>query len=57
MFRLKSRKKMIVLLAGWSIVGFLAYKVRNAESDNKTYNPFEILGISTVRTCHLIGSR
>ncbi|KIJ19749.1 hypothetical protein PAXINDRAFT_166003 [Paxillus involutus ATCC 200175] len=47
MFRLKSRKKMIVLLAGWSIVGFLAYKVRNAESDNKTYNPFEILGIST----------
>ncbi|KAF8837100.1 translocation protein sec63 [Paxillus ammoniavirescens] len=46
-FRLKSTKKTIMLLAGWSIVGLLAYKVRNAESDNTTYNPFEILGIST----------
>ncbi|KIK95455.1 hypothetical protein PAXRUDRAFT_140659 [Paxillus rubicundulus Ve08.2h10] len=46
-FRPKFTKKMTMLLAGWSIVGFLAYKVRNAESDNKTYNPFEILGIST----------
>ncbi|KAF9224450.1 translocation protein sec63 [Gyrodon lividus] len=47
-FRPKLTKKTMMLLAGWSAVGFLVYKVSNAESENnKVYNPFEILGIST----------
>ncbi|KAG6327022.1 hypothetical protein ID866_12067, partial [Astraeus odoratus] len=43
-------KKIVALIVGWSIVGFLAYNVGNAEGENKVYNPFDILGISTAAT-------
>ncbi|KAF9236397.1 translocation protein sec63 [Melanogaster broomeanus] len=50
-FRLKFTRKTTILLAGWSILGFLVYKAGNAEShNNKVYNPFEILDISTSAT-------
>lgn len=38
-------KKTYVLVAGWSLLGFVCYKVANAKLDNKIYDPFEILGI------------
>ncbi|KAF5388148.1 hypothetical protein D9615_000013 [Tricholomella constricta] len=38
-------KKTYFLVAGWSILGFVCYKVANATLDNKIYDPFEILGI------------
>ncbi|KAK7450993.1 secretory subunit [Stygiomarasmius scandens] len=41
----KLSKKTIFVLCGWSLVAYLAYKVTNAELDNKIYDPFEILGI------------
>jgi translocation protein SEC63 len=50
-FRLKFTKKTTLLLAGWSILGFLVYNASNTEShNNRVYNPFEILGISTGTT-------
>ncbi|KAG9317061.1 translocation protein sec63 [Chiua virens] len=37
----------VFLLVGWSAFAWLLYGVHGAESDNKVYNPYEILGIST----------
>ncbi|KAG5645765.1 hypothetical protein DXG03_005302 [Asterophora parasitica] len=42
-------KKTILLVSGWSLLGFICYKVANATLDNKIYDPFEILGISAAR--------
>ncbi|KAI6003519.1 translocation protein sec63 [Pisolithus orientalis] len=39
-------KRMFSVLLGWSLVAFLAYKVANAQDENKVYNPFDILGIA-----------
>ncbi|KAG6861500.1 hypothetical protein C0995_015927 [Termitomyces sp. Mi166 len=33
------------LVAGWILLGFVGYKVANAELENKIYDPFEILGL------------
>jgi hypothetical protein len=41
---------------GWVTFGLLAYKVATTKVDNKIYDPFEILGIKSVRlisTCLL----
>lgn len=38
-------KKTYLLLIGWSLFGYISYKVANAKLDNKVYDPFEILGI------------
>ena len=38
----------MILLIGWSIAAFFAYKISTTENVNKIYDPFEILGISTV---------
>ncbi|KAL4078454.1 Sec63 Brl domain-containing protein [Scleroderma yunnanense] len=46
LFKPKFTKKTIIILVGWLMVGFLAYKVADAENENKVYNPFNILGIS-----------
>ncbi|KAI6009717.1 translocation protein sec63 [Pisolithus marmoratus] len=40
-------KRTFSVLLGWTIVGFLAYRVANTQDENKVYNPFDILGIST----------
>jgi len=44
-----------LLLAGWSFFAFVSYKVSQLKVENKVYNPFEILGIKTVRfrTCRV----
>ncbi len=40
--------RTVILLIGWSIVAFFLYKISNTENNTKLYDPFEILGISTV---------
>ncbi|KIJ61032.1 hypothetical protein HYDPIDRAFT_138376 [Hydnomerulius pinastri MD-312] len=50
MLKPKITKKTMLILAGWSVVGFLAYKAGKAELENTVYNPFDILGISTSST-------
>ena len=35
------------------MLALLSYKVANTKVDNKVYDPFEILGLSTVRCFHL----
>ncbi|KII96122.1 hypothetical protein PLICRDRAFT_170703 [Plicaturopsis crispa FD-325 SS-3] len=40
-------KKSLATLAGWSFFGFIAYKVAGAKNENKLYDPFEILGLSS----------
>ena len=42
------RVRTLILLVGWSIAAFFAYKISKTENVNKVYDPFEILGISTV---------
>lgn len=37
------------MLVGWSIAAFFAYRITTTENINKIYDPFEILGISSVR--------
>ena len=39
----------MILILGWSVFAYLVNRVRNAESDTKVYNPYDILGISPVR--------
>ncbi|KAI0938903.1 hypothetical protein AcW1_004093 [Taiwanofungus camphoratus] len=41
----KFRRKTLFLIAGWSLVAFLVYKISTTEVENKVYDPFEILGI------------
>ncbi|KAJ6581236.1 Sec63 Brl domain-containing protein [Mycena capillaripes] len=45
-FRLPG-KKMAFVIVGWSTFAYFCWKVAGAKMDNKVYNPFEILGIST----------
>jgi translocation protein SEC63 len=37
------------LIGGWSMFAFVCYRVSQLKVENKIYNPFEILGIKTVR--------
>lgn len=46
----KFTRKTLLIIAGWVAVAFLSFKVGHAELENKVYNPFEILGISTGAT-------
>ncbi|EJF63141.1 translocation protein sec63 [Dichomitus squalens LYAD-421 SS1] len=46
----KLRRRTFIILAGWSITAFFAYKILTAENTSKIYDPFEILGISTSAT-------
>ncbi|KAJ7695116.1 Sec63 Brl domain-containing protein [Mycena rosella] len=39
-------KKVTFVVAGWSALAYLCWKVAGAKMDNKVYDPFEILGIS-----------
>lgn len=40
--------RSLILLVGWSMFAFVAYKVAISKHDNKVYNPFEILDIAMV---------
>ncbi|KAF9069774.1 DnaJ-domain-containing protein [Rhodocollybia butyracea] len=42
--------KTLFIIGGWSVLGYLSFKVANAKLDNKLYDPFEILGITAVAT-------
>ena len=44
------------IVVGWLVVAGLAWKVGNAVTENKIYNPYEILGIAMVRTLSLLRS-
>jgi translocation protein SEC63 len=35
------------IVVGWVALAFVAHRVATTEVENKVYNPFEILGIST----------
>lgn len=39
-----------VTLAGWALLAFLAYQVATSTVESKIYNPFEILGLRSVRS-------
>ncbi|KAI8984903.1 DnaJ-domain-containing protein [Trametes punicea] len=52
----KLRRRTLIIIAGWSIVGLLVYKVKQSATENKLYDPFEILGISTSATTKEIKS-
>ncbi|KAF9468774.1 translocation protein sec63 [Collybia nuda] len=43
-------RKTYFLVAGWSVLGYVAYRAATAKIDNKVYNPFEILGIKSGTT-------
>ncbi|KAH9483171.1 Translocation protein sec63 [Psilocybe cubensis] len=43
----KISRRTYFLLGGWSLFAFVCYRVSLLKVENKIYNPFEILGIST----------
>ncbi|KAG2357187.1 translocation protein sec63 [Suillus spraguei] len=47
----------LLITVGWAAVAFLSFKAAHAELENKVYNPFEILKISTGATEKEIKSR
>ncbi|OSD01694.1 DnaJ-domain-containing protein [Trametes coccinea BRFM310] len=55
-FTPKLRRRTLIILVGWSVIGFLIYKVKQSAVENKIYDPFEILGISTSATVKEIKS-
>ncbi|KAH9921565.1 DnaJ-domain-containing protein [Epithele typhae] len=52
----KLRRRTVIILVGWSIAAFCAYHVATTESNNKLYDPFEILGIGESATVKEIKS-
>ncbi|KAI0751955.1 DnaJ-domain-containing protein [Irpex lacteus] len=46
-FSARFQRRSLFLAVGWSAFAYLAYKVTTAKIENKVYNPFEILEIST----------
>lgn len=38
-----------ITIVGWLLFAFLAFRVSNSTFDVKVYNPFEILGLRSVR--------
>ncbi|KAG1764642.1 translocation protein sec63 [Suillus occidentalis] len=46
----KFTRKALLITVGWAAVAFLSFKAAHAELENKVYNPFEILQISTGAT-------
>ncbi|KAG2130456.1 translocation protein sec63 [Suillus bovinus] len=57
LLRPKFTRNALLITAGWAAVAFLSFKAANAEIENKVYNPFEILEISTGATEKEIKSR
>ncbi|CDO70306.1 hypothetical protein BN946_scf184370.g7 [Trametes cinnabarina] len=55
-FTPKLRRRTLIIIVGWSVVAFLIYKVKQSAVENKIYDPFEILGISTSATVKEIKS-
>lgn len=44
-------KRTIVVLAGWALMGFMVYLIMvTVPTVHKIWNPYDILGISEVRT-------
>ncbi|TFK66638.1 hypothetical protein BDN72DRAFT_799683 [Pluteus cervinus] len=43
----KFSTRSLLLVAGWTALGFLTYQATQIKLEHKVYNPFEILGIST----------
>ncbi|KAH8106334.1 DnaJ-domain-containing protein [Cristinia sonorae] len=56
-FSPKHHKKSLILVLGWGLFGFLAYKVATTENIVKVYNPFEILGLSSGAPLKVIKSQ
>ena len=50
------RRRGLFIILGWVIFTLLAYKVATTKVDNKIYDPFEILGIKSVRIASLTGT-
>lgn len=44
----ESMTRTMFVIGGWALFAFLSYKVSNIKSDEKVYDPFEILEISRV---------
>lgn len=57
LLRVKFTRKALLITVGWAAVAFLSFKAAHAELENKVYNPFEILKISTGATEKEIKSR
>lgn len=56
LFNPKTRRRSFIILTGWSLFGYLVYRVASSKVENKVYNPFEILGINTGLTVKEIKS-
>jgi hypothetical protein len=42
--------RALAIIVGWSIFAFLAYNASTNAVENKIYDPFEILGLRSVRS-------
>ncbi|EAU82333.1 translocation protein sec63 [Coprinopsis cinerea okayama7 len=49
-FSLKFSTKTYLLLGGWTLVALLSWRASKLKTNNKVYDPFEILGISSSAT-------
>lgn len=40
-------RKYVLLAVGWSIVGYMSYRIATTKIENKIWDPYAVLGIST----------
>lgn len=46
LFSPRARRRLAILTVGWSLLGFVLYKVATSKDNTKVYNPFEILNLA-----------
>lgn len=46
LFSPRARRRLAILVGGWSLFALVAFKVAKSKIDTKVYNPFEILDLS-----------
>jgi translocation protein SEC63 len=49
-------RKYVLLVIGWGIVGFMAYRIATTKIENEIWDPYAILGISTSSSLDVIKS-
>src|SRR5579859_2474987 len=47
MFSPQRIRKIIFLAVGWSIVGYMTYRIATTKIENKIWDPYAVLGISS----------
>jgi translocation protein SEC63 len=52
----KNIRKYVGLVIGWAIVGYMGYRIATTKVENKIWDPFAVLGISSSSSLDMVKS-